>query len=105
MSLQEKYYHWFIGDNNIRDDRPQYIANMEIGIVIRFDLGPSLNADYEEFYASIADVQFVHGERPSAAELEVILTDAWNYMLIEDRLSEQDIEDIERDIEEDDIEL
>ena len=105
MDLQEKYYHWFIGGNNFRNDKPQYIANMEIGIVIRFELGPSMNAEFEEFYESIADVQFVHGERPEGRELEEILIDAYNYMLIEDRLLEQDIEDIEREIEDDDIVL
>lgn len=104
MNLQEKlskkYFHWFIGDNNIRADRPQYIANMDIGIVIRFEENEvSLFADFDEFYNGIADVQFIYGNRPDKDRMQRILIDAYNYMIIEDRILEQDLEDL--DLEED----
>lgn len=102
MSIQEKlskkYFHWFAGGNNIRLDLPQYIANMDIGIVIRFQENEvSMFADFDEFYNGIADVQFVHGKRPSENEVQSILIDAYNYMIIEDRILEQDLEDLDLD--------
>lgn len=97
--LQEKFYHWFIGDNNIRSDKPSYIANIDIGIIIRFDDSISFNADFNEFFNGLADVQFFNGNRPSEDEVIRILTDAYNYMVIEDKILEQDLADI--DINED----
>lgn len=94
MSLHETYFHWLWGENKLREDEPEYLVNLEYGVSIRFDMGDAYSASFEEFYESIADVQFLSGERPSDEKLEELLTDAWNYLCHEERkLEEMDFED------------
>lgn len=98
MDKLKKYFHWVWGDNNIRPDNPHYLINLEIGISIRFNYAESIFADYDDFYNGIADVQFLFGERPNDKKLEYILTDAYNFLCIEERLLEADIEDLEDEL-------
>lgn len=105
MNLQEKYYHWVWGENHIRPDKPNYLINLELGISIKFDYADGMFQDYEGFYESVADVQFLFGKRPGKERLEDILTDAYNFLGIEERLLDMDLEDIEAEIEENNIEL
>jgi len=96
--LEEKYFFWLWGENNIRSDHPNYLINLEIGVSIRFDYSQGFFSSYEEFYNSIADVQFIYGTRPDdPVELERILTDAWNYMAIEERLLEGELDELTDD--------
>lgn len=59
---------------------------------IWFDDGDAYFADYDNFYAHIADVQWLDGEKPPADELEEIMIEAYNFMVIEDRILENDLE-------------
>ena len=93
MDLEKVYFHWFWGDNNIRQERPNYLANMDIGVCIKFDYGDGMFASYEDFFENIADVQFVHGDRPGEDEVERILTEAWNFLGIEERILEGDLDE------------
>lgn len=85
MNNHDKYFHWLWGENKLRDDEPEYLVNLEHGVSIRFDMGDAYDASYEDFYGSIADVQFLSGQRPDKEKLEEILTDAWNYLCLEER--------------------
>ena len=49
-------------------------------------------ADYEEFYKGIADVQFLYGERPDEDEVNRILTEGWNYLALEERKLDEDLD-------------
>lgn len=98
MNISKKYYHWLWGDNNIRNDKPNYLINLEIGVAIKFDYSDSMYADYDDFYNGIADVQFLYGKRPNNFKIETILTDAYNFICIEERLLEMDLEDFEDEL-------
>lgn len=66
-------------------------------VFIRYKLNESYFAGYDEFYKNIAEVQWFDGDRPSEKEQERILTEAWNFLAIEERLLEDDMEDIDED--------
>lgn len=93
----EKYHHWLWGENNLRSDRPNYLINLEEGLSIRFDYGDSMFASYEDFYESIADVQFLSGHRPDDERIEELKREAWNYLCLEedelDNFMEEDWDD------------
>ena len=74
------YDHWLWGENTLREDHPEYLINLEIGVSIRFNSSIAMYADYEEFYNGIADVQFFYGDRPDEDEVDRILTEGWNYL-------------------------
>ena len=92
MSIEQKYYHWIWGENKLRSDAPNYLINLEIGVSIKFDSDLSMFSDYETFYESLADVQFFYGKRPSKSEIENILTEAWNYLCLEEQKLKNDLE-------------
>jgi len=49
-------------------------------------------SDYEEFYNAIANVQFLYGERAGEAEVNRILTEDWNYLALEERKLDEDLD-------------
>ena len=53
-------------------------------------------ADYEEFYNGIANVQFLYSERSGEDEVNRILTEDWNYLALEERKLDEDL-DLEED--------
>ena len=81
---KDKYFHWIWGENKLREDSPEYLINLEIGVSIRFDSSLAMFASFEEFYKEIADVQFIY-ERPSDAQVERVLIEAWNYLALEEQ--------------------
>jgi hypothetical protein len=89
MSHHTDYYHWVLGENILRDDRPTYLINLELGVSIRLDYAASYFASYEEFSADIADVQFITGERPTKERVEEIKKDAWNFLALFERKEEE----------------
>lgn len=95
MDISEKYFHWIWGENTLRDDNPEYLINLEIGISIQFDSELGMFATYEEFFNGIADIQFFYGNRPEQNKLDSILTDAWNYLALEERNLKGDLSNID----------
>jgi hypothetical protein len=85
MDNSEKYFHWLWGDNNLRGDKPQYLINLEHGICIRFAYDLAMFCSYEDFFESIADVQFLIGSKPNAQTINDLLVDAWNYLALEEQ--------------------
>ena len=47
--------------------------------------------DFDDFFASIAEVQWIDGERPDEATQLQILADAWNFLCIEEQILERDM--------------
>lgn len=88
MTLHDKFYHWYFGDNILRDDYPSYVTNHEIGVVIRFNDAHSYGAGFEYFYEDIADVQFYLG-RPDEERVREVLEEAWEFLCHYDRKEEQ----------------
>jgi hypothetical protein len=82
-----EYQHFLFGENNIsQKDQQTYVIKLSHPpCSIRFNYLDSIFASYEEFYKNIADVQFFSGERPSDKEVDEILTDAWNFLALEER--------------------
>ncbi len=89
----KQYLHFVWGENNISQDKQQtYIIKLNHPTVsIRFDYSKGMFANYEDFYNNIADVQFLTGERPDKDEVDKILTDAWNFMSLEEQRLDEDM--------------
>lgn len=84
------FHHWLWGENHTRPDKPNYLVNLEHGVSIRFDYEKGMFADFEEFYAEIADVQFLSGNRPEKEEVKRLLVEAWNYLCEEERILDEE---------------
>lgn len=93
----EHYKHYVWGENNISQDKQQtYIIKLDHPpCSIRFDYSQGMFAEFEDFYNNIADVQFFTGERPSEKKVQMILIDAWNFMALEERRLDEDLDMME----------
>lgn len=97
MKRIESHKHWWWGENHQWHHGEETLIHMaEPRVFIRYELSEAYFADFDEFYGSIAEVQWLDG-KPDKDTQERVLIDAWNFLSIEERLLEQDLEDIEID--------
>lgn len=98
MKKFESHKHFWLGENQQHFPGEETIFKLSFPrVFIRYRLGEAYFADFEDFYQSIAEVQWIDGEKPSAQEQKTILIDAWNFLCIEERLLEEDLDDLEDD--------
>ena len=94
---KDTYFHWLWGENILRADEPNYLVNLEHSVSIRFDYAHSYFASYEDFFESIADVQFFTNERPDEDTLAILLTEAWNFLALSEQEEENRADEREFD--------
>jgi len=93
MKKIEAHKHFTLGENKQWFPNEEFIIHMaEPRCFIRFDNSLAMFCDYDEFYKSIANVQWIDG-KPSNEEIERVLIDAWNFILIEDEILDNDFQD------------
>lgn len=98
MKKFEEHKHYWWGENHQHHDGEETIIKMSFPrVFIRYKLNDAYFASFEEFYKNIAEVQWFDGTPPSEKEQTKILIEAWNFLAIEERLLEEDLEDIDFD--------
>ena len=86
--------HFFIGENKICFPDEEFIFKMDFPrCMIRYKLSDGYFSGYDEFFNNIAEVQWIDGEIPSQLEQSTILTNAWNFLALEEKRLESDLED------------
>ena len=91
----EEHKHYWWGEN--KQHHPDYeviIRMIDPRVFIKYSVRLALLADFDEFYNSIADVQWIDG-KPDKATQNKILIEAWNFLTIEERILEDDLDDLE----------
>lgn len=93
-----QYTHFLIGENRLCHPGYEYILKLdEPRLYIKYKLSEGYFADYNDFYENIADVQWIDGTPPAKDEQQRILTDAWNFLCLDERLLEEDLNDTDED--------
>jgi len=96
MKKFEAHKHYWWGENHQHHEGQETIIKMSFPrAFIRYEVGDAYFASYEEFYDSIAEVQWFDGDEITEKKKKEILIEAWNFLAIEERLLEQDLEEIE----------
>lgn len=87
----EEYAAFFLSENNVTHPDYEYIIHLdEPRCFIKFRNDLAMFASFEEFYGSIAEVQWLDGKRPDKHTEETLLTKAWNFLAIEERILEDE---------------
>lgn len=95
-----QYAAFFLAENKVTHPDFEYIIHLdEPRCFIKYHVGLAMFASYEEFYDHVAEVQWIDGVPPSKDEQKRIMTMAWNYLAIEERILEADHEEMEGDDE------
>lgn len=96
MKKIESHKYWWIGENHQWYPEEEVLIHLNFPrCFIRYNVGDAFFAEFEDFYNNIAEVQWIDGERPSKDEQDRILTDAWNFLAIEERILEEDLANME----------
>lgn len=100
MRKIEAHKHYWWGENHQHFDGEETIIKMSYPrVFIRYKLNDSYFASFEDFYKNIAEVQWFDGDEVSEKKKQEIFIEAWNFLSIEERLLEEDLEDIDFDDE------
>ncbi|MDR0835939.1 MAG: hypothetical protein LBN11_05095 [Tannerella sp.] len=103
MQKIEAHKYWWWGENHQHFPDEETLIRLAFPrVFIRYKLADAYFASFREFYDSIAEVQWIDGTdtKPSEQEQAEILVEAWNFLAIEERILEEDLEDIDLDKEE-----
>lgn len=91
-----QYAAFFWAENRITHPDYEYIIHLdEPRCMIKYKLADAMFATYEEFYGSVAEVQWLDGPgaAPTGQELEEFMARAWNYLVLEEDQLEQDLDE------------
>lgn len=95
MKKVEAHKHFILGENKQWFPNEDFIIHLaEPRCFIRYRNSLAMFAQYDEFYNSIAEVQWIDG-KPEKSLIDQVLIDAWNFLCIEDRILEDDLEGLE----------
>lgn len=99
MQKTEAHKHFFLGENKQWFPDEEFIVHMaDPRCFIRFRQDLAMFATFDNFYQSIAEVQWIDG-RPSDSDVFRVLREAWNFLSIEEQILENDIDAIDDDDE------
>lgn len=88
--------NWWVCDNIVHPAHRKQLGLLSLNepqVFILLRYGDDIFADFEDFKNKLAEVNFLRPADRANADLEQILTDAYNFLLLqdmeEDRLSEE----------------
>lgn len=98
MRIPEKFKNFFWGENKLFFPEEEFVIKLSYPrVFVRYSLADGYFATFEEFFQNIAEIQYLDGERPGKKQHEEILIDIWNYIALEERQLETDLEAAEDD--------
>lgn len=85
---------FYICENRIEWEGQEAIIKLSFPrVFIRYNVGEAYFSSYEQFYQSIAVVEWLDGEKPNDPDkLQKVFTDCWNYLALEERKLEEDFD-------------
>jgi len=83
---------FYICENRIEWEGQEAIIKLSYPrVFIRYKVSEAYFSSYQQFYQSIAVVEWLDGEKPTDEdEVQKIFTDCWNYLALEERKLEED---------------
>lgn len=95
MKKFEAHKHFFLGENKQWFPEEEFIVHMaDPRCFIRFNNELAMFADFDAFVNNIANIQWIDG-KPNQRDIDRVLTDAWNFLAIEERILENDLDNID----------
>lgn len=89
----EDFAAFFFAENKITHPEFEYIIHLGFPrFLLKWKASEGQFADFEDFFDGIVELQWLDGVAPSESEKQKLLIQAWNYLAIEDRILEDDME-------------
>lgn len=87
----ERCEHWWLADNIVSHPGQIALIKMDfpqVFVLIR-DYAEAMFADFDDFKRRIAEVNFFNPADRDEANIDEILTDAWNFLTLEEEEEER----------------
>lgn len=90
---------FYIAENRTEHPGEECIIKLSYPrVLIRYKLSEAYFSSYDQFFQSIAHIEWLDGERPqSQEEIDDIFTDCWNFLALEERKLQEDLDEEEED--------
>ena len=93
MNYEERTLNWWYCDNIVHPHHEGHVGLLHLGspsvfVLIR-DYADMYFRSYEEFAEHIAEVNFLYPEERDETDIDSLLTDAWNFMALQERRDEE----------------
>lgn len=91
--MNERTFNWWYCDNIVHPKHKGQLGLLHLGepsvfILIKDDADLYFRS-YEEFAEHIAEVNFLYPEERKTTNMSKLLTDAWNFMALQERKEEE----------------
>lgn len=102
---KEEYKEYWWGENAQFYPGQQSIIKLSTPrVLIRYELEDVLEANFKEFFDSIEEIHWLDGNDLEDTQKEAILKEAWDFLIIEEHLLEQDLLEMDDNDDDDDEE-
>lgn len=97
-SIPEKFKNYFWGENKLFFPNEEFVIKLSYPrVFVRYVVADGYFVNFDEFFSNIAEVQYLDGKRPNDSVQNEILNDIWNYIALEERQLENDMDNIPDD--------
>lgn len=89
--IPDDFKNYYIGRNSLFFPEHEFIIKLSYPrVFVKYKLTEGYYSDFDKFFSTIADVQYLEGKRPSEIEQDEILTDIWNFITMENNPQRDD---------------
>ena len=79
--IPEKFKNYYLGTNSLFFPEYEFVIKLSFpSVFVRFKRTEGYYADFNKFFRSVAEVQYLDGIKPSAVEKRQILNEVWDFL-------------------------
>ncbi|MGW8317107.1 MAG: hypothetical protein ACWGNV_16035 [Bacteroidales bacterium] len=87
----DRFKNFYIGRNSLFFPGYEFVIKLSFPrVFVKYRLAEGYYSDFDKFFDTVAEVQYLEGTRPSENEQQRILNDIWNYLTMEKSQKQDD---------------
>ncbi|MBS2212178.1 hypothetical protein KEM09_12240 [Carboxylicivirga mesophila] len=89
--IPEKFKNYYLGTNNLFFPKYEFVVKLSFPrVFVRFIRTEGYYANFEKFFKSVAEVQYLDGIKPPEVEEQLILSEIWDFLTMVKSPTEDD---------------
>lgn len=93
----DKFKNFYLSKNSLFFSEYEFVIKLSFPrVFVKYKVTEGYYSDFDKFFNTYAEVQYLDGQKPSESEHQKILTDIWNYITMEKGSKQDDYVDGDR---------
>ncbi len=89
--IPEKFKNYYLGTNNLFFPDYDFVIKLSFPrVFVRFKRAEGYYANFDKFFESVADVQYLDGNKPPKVKEQLILNEIWDFLTMVKSPSQDD---------------